>query len=101
MYKAPLIIIVFLIVVSEKLSAQYNATVSFTAFSKNNLGVENFPEKINLLISPNYAAANFGFMCKKELNLEKRTAIPFRFRVGSLENCNWLEGKQRYQPLQP
>jgi hypothetical protein len=101
MQKTRLIAIAVLMVMAGELSAQYRMAMPLITFSKNNSGTESFPKKINLLISPNYAAANFGFMCKKELNLEKRTAIPFRFRVGSLENCNWLEGKQRYQPLQP
>jgi hypothetical protein len=34
-----------------------------------------------------------GFFCKKEWELEKTTHIPFRFRLGSLADCNALEGK--------
>jgi hypothetical protein len=34
-----------------------------------------------------------GFFCKKEWDLEKVTHIPFRFRLGSLADCNALEGK--------
>lgn len=45
-------------------------------------------------IPSNYYAANLGFVCKKELQLEKMTKIPFRFRLGSLAYCDQLEGKK-------
>jgi hypothetical protein len=34
-----------------------------------------------------------GFFCKREWELEKTTHIPFRIRLGSLADCNALEGK--------
>ena len=45
------------------------------------------------LISPNYYSQNFGFFCKKELQLEKVIRIPFKFRLGSVQQCDWIEGK--------
>jgi hypothetical protein len=40
-----------------------------------------------------------GFFCKREWELEKTTHIAFRFRLGSLDYCNVLEGKQRPVPF--
>ncbi len=46
------------------------------------------------VIPQNYYTQHFGIICKKELALEKSTKIPFRFRLGSLQQCNYLEGKR-------
>ena len=46
------------------------------------------------VIPQDYYTQHFGFMCKKELAIEKATKIPFRFRLGSLQQCNYLEGKK-------
>ena len=46
-------------------------------------------------VPPDFYTRSFGFFCRKELQLEKCTGIPFRFRLGSLQQCNVLEGKQK------
>jgi hypothetical protein len=45
------------------------------------------------IIPPDLYYCQSGFFCKKEWKLEKATHIPFRFRLGSLDYCNVLEGK--------
>jgi hypothetical protein len=44
-------------------------------------------------LSADYYAKQLGFFCKQEIKFDKLTKIPFRFRLGSVEQCNWLEGK--------
>lgn len=49
---------------------------------------------INNMIPQDYYTRNFGFFCKQELRVEKSTKIPISFRVGSLQQCNYYEGKK-------
>ena len=45
-------------------------------------------------VSPGFYAANLGFFCKQEIRFEKATKIPFKFRLGSVQECDRLEGKR-------
>jgi hypothetical protein len=42
----------------------------------------------------NFYYIESGFFCKREWEFEKTTHIPFRFRLGSLAECNAMEGKR-------
>jgi hypothetical protein len=44
--------------------------------------------------SPDTYVKNFGIMCRQEWKLEKYLHVPLRVRMGSLEQCNYLEGKK-------
>jgi len=45
------------------------------------------------IIPSTYHAARLGFICKQELQLDKLTPVPLRFRLGSLDYVNWMEQK--------
>ncbi|MDB5278976.1 MAG: hypothetical protein JWR61_3931 [Ferruginibacter sp.] len=46
-------------------------------------------------LSPGYYASHLGFFCKQEIKLEKTAKIPFKFRLGSVADCDRMEGKFR------
>jgi len=35
-----------------------------------------------------------GFFCRQEIKMDRRLPVSFRFRLGSTEQCDWLEGKR-------
>jgi hypothetical protein len=42
-----------------------------------------------------FTAACLPFFCRKEWQFEKSTHIPLKFRLGSFDYCNMLEGKNQ------
>ncbi len=44
-------------------------------------------------IGQSFYSEHLGFFCQKELQLQKITSLPIRFRLGSLDYVNWMEQK--------
>lgn len=44
-------------------------------------------------LAKDFYSCNLSFFCRKELQIEKATSIPLRFRLGSLQYTDYLEQK--------
>jgi len=55
--------------------------------------VKNVYFSLPSVLSDDFATCNYGFFCREELKMEKAVKLPIRIRLGSLEQCNYYEGK--------
>ena len=52
----------------------------------------------SMLISPTFYLSNLAFFCRQEIKFEKATKIPLKFRLGSVQQVDYLEGKNNKRP---
>ena len=86
------LVVVLMLIFGGKIYAQSgNADSSFLSTSKSR-GTRMDSLKI-IPLQPGFYIQNLSFFCRQEIKLQKITLVPIRFRLGSLEYTNYLEGK--------
>lgn len=70
-------------------SSKEKIYTSFIAYSKNIFLKPPLPNSL----PGNFYAKQLPFFCSKELQIQKSVGIPVKFRLGSVEYCDKLEGK--------
>ncbi|MEO6187716.1 MAG: hypothetical protein ABIO82_02710 [Ginsengibacter sp.] len=85
---------------NSKISFGHNTVIKFsnllTSSSKNDIPKNVMLNQQEILRSPiasDFYACTMGFFCKRELKIQKITGLPLFLRLGSLSQCNYLEGK--------
>lgn len=56
--------------------------------------LKQFPTFAPALAAPCWSADNLPFFCRIEHNLSKKNNVPVKFRLGSVDYVDWLEGKR-------
>jgi hypothetical protein len=46
------------------------------------------------LLPPRFYVNNLGFFCKQELKIQAAIHLPLKLRLGSVQYCDWMEGKK-------
>jgi hypothetical protein len=74
-------------------------SASFTAFrfQTNSSFLPNLQQSMDVFQQSNvasvYCVADLAFFCRLEVQMEKATKIPVRFRLGDVQQVDYLEGK--------
>ncbi len=79
-------------------SAAYSQSVSDSNHLKKSFFFQQpklFLPGVVTVVPKNFTTQHLPFFCDKEWKFEKATKIPFRFRLGSVEYCDKMEGKYK------
>ncbi len=66
----------------------------FSLFQKSTVSKLDYTPTLSMLVSPSFYCNNLGYFCKQEIKIEHKIHVPFVFRLGSVKDVDYLEGKR-------
>ena len=69
-------------------------SIPLSIILKDTATLPRFGDRLPSSLPPDFYNKSLAFFCRQELFIEKKFNLPLRFRLGSLDYTNRLEGKK-------
>jgi hypothetical protein len=86
-----LLLIILLFTLNNCFGQQKNALPKTLIFKS--AMVKNQIKKPTVSVKPDFMSSKHGFVCRQEWKFEKKTKLPLKLRLGSIDYVNKMEGK--------
>lgn len=78
-----------------------NDSIQWQPYDINSSALPDRPPSLSRVFLPKWSAECLPFFCRIEHKFAKTSAVPVKFRLGSVEYVDWLEGKTRFPTFAP